>query len=79
MSSSTDRPSGRSGPGMGSVRSSSSATAVGRRYVIADTDARVLTMFGTRFREMKLTMPDVADRLQDLVRERNQPATDVEG
>src|SRR4029450_12241414 len=47
----------------------------GRRTadVIADTDARVLTMFGTRFRERQLTMPDLAARRQGLVQERTQP------
>jgi CRP-like cAMP-binding protein len=51
----------------------------GRRSagVVADTDVRVLVMFGARFREMQLSMPDVAARLEDLVRERSQPTTET--
>jgi CRP-like cAMP-binding protein len=51
----------------------------GRRSadVIAETDVRVLCMFGTRFREMQASMPDVAGRLEDLVRQRaDLPADD---
>ena len=40
----------------------------GRRTatVIAETDVRVLTMFGTRFREMQRDMPDVAEQIEAL-------------
>ena len=45
----------------------------GRRSagVVAETDVRVLVMFGTRFREMESSMPEVAARLQGLVLERS--------
>jgi hypothetical protein len=34
-------------------------------------------MFGTRFREMQAAMPEIADRLEDLVRRRaDAPADD---
>jgi CRP-like cAMP-binding protein len=48
--------------------------ADGRRNadVSAETDVRVLAMFGTRFREMQLSMEDVAARLEDVVRERSK-------
>jgi CRP-like cAMP-binding protein len=36
----------------------------------ADTDVRVLAMFGTEFREMQATMPTVAARLEDLAESR---------
>src|SRR2546428_2125728 len=41
----------------------------GRRNadVIAETAGRVLVMFGTRFREMQATLPEVAAQLQSLV------------
>jgi CRP-like cAMP-binding protein len=41
----------------------------GRRNsdVIAETPGSVLVMFGTRFREMQASMPEVAAMLQDLV------------
>jgi CRP/FNR family transcriptional regulator, cyclic AMP receptor protein len=41
----------------------------GRRNadVVAETAGRVLVMFGTRFREMQASMPDVAVQLQNLV------------
>lgn len=41
----------------------------GRRNadVVAETAGRVLVMFGTRFREMQASMPDVAAQLQNLV------------
>jgi CRP-like cAMP-binding protein len=44
----------------------------GRRNadVIAETDVRVFSMFGTGFQEMKATIPDVASRLWDPVRSR---------
>lgn len=44
----------------------------GRRLadVIPDTPIRVLTMFGTRFREMQMEMPEVAARLEQLVQAR---------
>ena len=46
----------------------------GRRSagVVAETDVRVLVMFGTRFREMESSMPEVAARLQGLVLERSR-------
>jgi CRP-like cAMP-binding protein len=44
----------------------------GRRNadIVPDTDVRVFSMFGTRFREMQLSIPDVASRLEQLVAER---------
>jgi CRP-like cAMP-binding protein len=41
----------------------------GRRNadVVAETAGRVLVMFGTRFREMQASMPEVAVQLQGLV------------
>jgi CRP-like cAMP-binding protein len=41
----------------------------GRRNadVVAETAGRLLVMFGTRFREMQATMPDVAAQLESLV------------
>ena len=41
----------------------------GRRNadVVAETAGRVLVMFGTRFREMQASMPEVAAQLQSLV------------
>jgi len=52
--------------------------ADGRRSadVVADTDVRVLVMFGTRFREMQGSMPDVAARLEKLVLERGASPPD---
>ena len=52
--------------------------ADGRRTadVIADTPVRVFMMFGTRFREMQIEMPDVARRLQDLARSHTESAQD---
>jgi CRP-like cAMP-binding protein len=38
--------------------------------VIAETDVTVLSMFGTRFRELQMSMPGVAQRLRELARER---------
>lgn len=45
----------------------------GRRNaeVTAETDGRVLAMFGTRFRELQLASPEVADRLEALVTQRS--------
>ena len=37
-----------------------------------DEEDRVLTMFGTRFSEMQQGMPEVAQRLEDLVRSRSE-------
>ena len=42
--------------------------------VIAETNVRVFSMFGTRFREMQMTMPEVAQRLEQLASERRAPA-----
>jgi len=44
----------------------------GRRNadIVAATPLRVFAMYGTRFREMQLSIPDVAGRLEDLVRQR---------
>jgi CRP-like cAMP-binding protein len=44
----------------------------GRRKadVFADTDVRVMAMFGTRFRELQALAPEVADRLEAIARER---------
>jgi glutaminase len=44
----------------------------GRRNadVVAETRGRVLAMFGTRFREMQLAMPVVAERLEQLTHQR---------
>jgi len=41
----------------------------GRRNadIVAETAGRVLVMFGTRFREMQSTMPEVAETLRTLV------------
>ena len=45
----------------------------GRRNaeVTAETDGRVLAMFGTRFRELQLELPAVAERLEALVTQRS--------
>jgi cAMP-dependent protein kinase regulator len=40
--------------------------------VIAETHLRVLAMFGTRFRELEMSMPEVAERIQELARERTK-------
>jgi hypothetical protein len=37
---------------------------------VAEVDTRAFAMFGTRFREMQLTWPVVADRLERLATER---------
>ncbi len=41
--------------------------------VVAETAGRLLVMFGTRFREMQATMPDVAAQLGGLVATRRWP------
>ena len=38
--------------------------------VVAETQVRVLIMFGTRFRELQIELPDVAAELERLVRRR---------
>lgn len=38
--------------------------------VVAETEGRVLAMFGTRFREMQLAMPVIAERLDQLAHQR---------
>lgn len=45
----------------------------GRRNaeVTAETDGRALAMFGTRFRELQLELPAVAERLQAVVTQRS--------
>jgi len=60
--------------GPGDVFGEMAFFADGRRNadVIAETDVRVLAMFGSRFREMQLSMPDVAARLEALVDERSK-------
>jgi CRP/FNR family cyclic AMP-dependent transcriptional regulator len=40
--------------------------------VVAETDIRVLAMFGTRFRELEMSMPEVAQRIHELARERTE-------
>jgi len=44
----------------------------GRRNsdIVAETPARVFSMFGTRFREMQMSMPEVTAGLEDLVEQR---------
>jgi CRP-like cAMP-binding protein len=51
----------------------------GRRSatVVAESDVRVLTMFGTRFREMQAKLPEVATRIENLVRERSGPTAEA--
>lgn len=51
----------------------------GRRTatVVAETDVRVLTMFGTRFREMQRDMPDVASQIEALALSRKPAAGDA--
>jgi CRP-like cAMP-binding protein len=41
-----------------------------RATVTAETDVRVFAMFGTRFREMEITVPTLAARLVELEKER---------
>jgi CRP-like cAMP-binding protein len=43
-----------------------------RAEVVADSDVRVFSMFGTHFRQMESTMPGVASKLQALVAERER-------
>ena len=45
----------------------------GRRNaeVTAETDGRMLAMFGTRFRELQLKLPAVAEQLESLVTQRS--------
>ncbi|HYW29600.1 MAG TPA: cyclic nucleotide-binding domain-containing protein [Gaiellales bacterium] len=45
----------------------------GRRNaeVTAETDGRMLAMFGTRFRELQLELPAVAEQLESLVTQRS--------
>jgi CRP-like cAMP-binding protein len=38
--------------------------------IVPETDLRVYTMFGTRFRQMQQELPEVAARLQQIVEER---------
>jgi CRP-like cAMP-binding protein len=51
----------------------------GRRNadVVAETDVTVLWMFGTRFREMQTSMPEIAARLEELVRERGDGDSEI--
>jgi CRP/FNR family transcriptional regulator, cyclic AMP receptor protein len=60
--------------GPGEVFGEMAFFADGRRMadVVAETDARVLGMFGTHFREMQAAMPEVASRLEKLAQERAQ-------
>jgi CRP-like cAMP-binding protein len=53
----------------------------GRRSadVVPQTKVRVFTMFGTRFREMQQEMPEVAARLEQLVRERSARTRSADG
>jgi len=55
--------------GPGDVFGEMSFFGDGRRNadVVAETAGRVLVMFGTRFREMQASMPEVAEQLQSLV------------
>ncbi len=55
--------------GPGDVFGEMSFFGDGRRNadVVAETAGRLLVMFGTRFREMQATMPDVAAQLGSLV------------
>jgi CRP-like cAMP-binding protein len=55
--------------GPGDVFGEMSFFGDGRRNadVVAESAGRLLVMFGTRFREMQATMPDVAARLESLV------------
>ena len=38
--------------------------------VFADTEVRVIAMFGTRFRELQMLAPEVAERLDAIARDR---------
>lgn len=48
----------------------------GRRTadIVAETPLRVWAMFGTQFREMQLTLPDVAARLEEIAQARSASA-----
>jgi CRP-like cAMP-binding protein len=50
----------------------------GRRSadVVAETFVRVLVMYGSRFRQMQASMPDIASRLEELARLRSGTPTD---
>jgi CRP-like cAMP-binding protein len=65
------QPVGSMGPG--DVFGEMAFFADGRRTanVVAETDGCVLVMFGTRFREMQATMPDVAEALRAMVAARS--------
>ena len=43
-----------------------------RAEIVADTDVRVFSMFGTHFRQMQTTMPGVVSRLDALAAERTR-------
>jgi cAMP-dependent protein kinase regulator len=60
--------------GSGDVFGEISLLGDGRRSadVVAISDARVLAMFGTHFREMEAAMPSVAIRLKELAERRSQ-------
>jgi CRP-like cAMP-binding protein len=47
--------------------------------VVPDTPIRVYSMFGTAFRVMQQTMPEVAERLEDLVRTRHERDLSMQG
>ena len=49
-----------------------------RADVVATTDVRVYTMFGTRFREMQMSMPALAARLQEVAEQRLRELDDIE-
>ena len=38
--------------------------------VVTETDVRIMWMFGSRFREMQLSMPDASARIEELARKR---------
>ena len=61
---------GRLGPG--DVYGELAMLGAGRRLatVIAVTDMRILSMFGTHFREMEMAMPSVEARLQEVAASR---------
>jgi CRP/FNR family transcriptional regulator, cyclic AMP receptor protein len=42
--------------------------------VVAETAVRIMWMFGSRFREMQMTMPDAAARIEELASERQPEA-----
>ena len=53
----------------------------GRRQadVVMDTDATVFCMFGTHFREMQMGMPEVAARIEALVKEHSTRDVEAAG